>query len=378
MLLSNAFRPDPRVAREAAALVAQGHRVTVLCWDRQAELPASGEYEGAQIQRVQTILTAYGSGPRQLFYTPRFWQTAIQRGLALKPDAVHCHDLDTLYAGARLKKRLGCKLVYDAHEDYPALMSLYLPRPFVAALSWLERRLLKNVDATITASSVFADKLSARRVQNVVTIGNYQPIAPFDALRPEAVAAARSALGLKPEQLVIAYIGGFTRNRLLLPFIEAARGLPGVQALLWGDGHQRAAVEEAVKDAPNVRYLGWLPAVDVPLYTSVADVVYYCLRPDYPGAEFNAPNTLANAMAAGRPILANDVGDLGRIVRQTGCGLLLDSVTPESIRAAVEQLRDPALRQRMGRAGRAAAEAEYNWAAAAERLIKIYDEKRKM
>jgi glycosyltransferase involved in cell wall biosynthesis len=173
--------------------------------------------------------------------------------------------------------------------------------------------------------------------------------------------------------LVLAYIGGFSRNRQLLPLIEAARGMPGVQVLLWGDGHQRAAVEQAVRDTPNVRYLGWLPAEQVPLHMGVADAIYYCLLPGYPGAVYNAPNTLSNAMAAGRPIIANDVGDLGRIVRQTGCGILLPEVTPAAIRQAVEILHDPLVRRRIGAAGRAAAEAEYNWTAARQQLVQVYD-----
>jgi glycosyltransferase involved in cell wall biosynthesis len=142
--------------------------------------------------------------------------------------------------------------------------------------------------------------------------------------------------------------------------------------LLWGDGHLRVAVEAAAVQTANVHYLGWLPAEDVPLHTHLADVIYYCLVSDYPGAIYNAPNTLSNAMAAGRPIIANDVGDLGRIVRQTGCGVLLPEVTPQAIRQAVEALRDPGARQQLGSAGRAAAESNYNWAAAERELGRVY------
>jgi glycosyltransferase involved in cell wall biosynthesis len=170
----------------------------------------------------------------------------------------------------------------------------------------------------------------------------------------------------------VAYVGGFSRNRLLLPLIEAVHGLPNVHLLLWGDGHQRAAVEEAAAAAPNVRYLGWLPADRVPLHTCLADMIYYCLLPDYPGAAYNAPNTLSNAMAAGRPIIANDVGDLGRIVRQTRCGVLLAEVTPGAIRQAIEDLRDPSVRRQLGEAGRVAAENHYNWTAARRQLLEVY------
>ncbi len=372
MLLSNPFRPDPRVAGEAQALARAGYRVTILCWDRAGELPSAESVNDYRVERIQTVRTVYGAGARQILHTPRFWRAAAARVRELRPDVLHCHDLDTLPIGWRLKKQTRAKLVYDAHEDYPAMMTLYLPGPMVRALSWLERRLLRRVDYVITASAVFADKLRARGVAPLAAIGNYHDLAPFDAVGANDPAAARTALGLPPDDLAVAYIGGFSHNRELLPLIEAARGLPGVQALLWGDGHQRAAVEAAAAQIPNVQYLGWLPATQVPLYMRMADVIYYCLRADYPGAVYNAPNTLAQAMAAGRPIIANDVGDLGRIVRETGCGLLLPKVTSAAIREALEALRDPALRRQMGEAGRRAAETHYNSTTSAEHLQQVY------
>ena len=374
MLLSNAFRPDPRVAREARALTEAGHQVTIVCWDRLAELASHEALDGYTVERVSSVASRYGAGARQLLRLPRFWQHAARRVRALKPDAIHCHDLDTLPAGWWLKRQTGSRLVYDAHEDYPALMSLYLPGALVQALSWLERRLLGRVDYTITASTVLADKLRTRGIERVVTIGNYQPLAPFDALTDARLLAERARLGINPDDYVVAYIGGFSRNRLILPLIEATRDMPDVQVLLWGDGHQRAAVEAAIAGVPNVRYLGWLPQDLVPLCTRLADVIYYCLLPDYPGAVFNAPNTLSNAMAAGRPIIANNVGDLGRIVGQAGCGVLLSTVSATTIREAINVLRDPLHRARLGSAGQAAAETEYNWATAARRLTHVYEQ----
>jgi glycosyltransferase involved in cell wall biosynthesis len=373
MLLANAFRPDPRVEREAEALTEAGHRVTIVCWDREGEYPPQETLNGYQVIRVQSVQTVYGAGSKQILYTPRFWRAAARLVKDLDPDVIHCHDLDTLPAGWWSKRRTEAKLVYDAHEDYPALMSLYLPRPMVRMLSWLERRLLKRVDYTITASTVFADKLRTQGVDPVVTLGNYQPLAPFDAVTEAEVNATRAQLGLQPDDFAVAYLGVFSRNRRLLPLVEAVRELPTVRLFLWGDGHQREEVEVAAAQAPNVRYLGWLPSEEAPLYMQAVDAIYYCLLPDYPGAIYNAPNALTTAMAAGRPIIANEVGDLGRIVRSTGCGILVPETSSEAIRAAIERLRDPVTRRRIGEAGRRAAEETYNWQAAAKRLQQIYE-----
>ncbi len=372
MLLSNAFRPDPRVVKEANSLALAGHSVAIVCWDRRGELPAEEILpSGVRVVRIQHVRTVYGAGARQIIYTPRFWSAAIERVLPFKPDVVHCHDLDTLYAGVRLKKQLGCKLAFDAHEDYPTQMSLYLPGLFIPLLDFLERRLVRQVDACLAASSVYVDKLAGMGISNALYLPNVPDLAPFEQVSPEEVDRTRRALGLG-DSLVVSYIGGFSRNRLLLPLVESMHSLPQATLLLAGEGHQRLAIEQASHGQPNVRYLGWLPAGQVPLYTCLSDVVYYCLRPDYPGAKFNAPNTLSNAMAAGRPVLGNDLGDLGRIMHKTGCGIVLETVSAESIASAIRTLADPALRQRLGEAGRSAARAEYNWPAVSQHLLNLY------
>jgi len=374
MLLSNAYRPDPRVRREALALSEAGHRVRIFCWDRRVELPGHEIDQGVEIIRYHGARTRYGLGAKQILHIPRYWQAAYRLALSDRPDVIHCHDLDTLFPGVRAKKRIGCPLVYDAHEHYPALMSLYLPAYWVKALASFERSMYSKADSVITASSVLADEWRSLGLKSVCAIGNYPALHTFDEIQPAQVAQARSALGVSPDVLMVAYIGGFSRNREILPLIEAGRDLPGVSLQIWGNGHQREAIQTAIEGASNIFYQGWLQASKVPLYNQVADVIYYCLRGDYPGAIYNAPNTLANAMAAGKPIIANDVGDLGRIVRQTGCGELLSDVQPVTIRAAIERLRDPEVRNRYGKAGRDAAQNQYNWEKASQKLLSIYNE----
>jgi glycosyltransferase involved in cell wall biosynthesis len=374
MLLSNAFRPDPRVAREAAGLAEAGYEINIIAWDRPGQLPLVETRDGYHIERLQGVRTVYGAGLRQLLSTPRFWMEAVRRIRISPPAVIHCHDLDTLPAGWWIKRNTGGKLIYDAHENYPAMMSLYLPSLAVTALSSLERFLIKSVDHIITASSVLADEYNRQGFQQITTIGNYQGLDLYESIGLEHISQAREALNLKDQDLVIAYIGGFSRNRLIIPLIQAVDGMEGVQALIWGDGHQRRAVEHMVAKVRNARYMGWLPEEQVALYTRMADMIYYCLVSDYAGAVYNAPNTLSNAMAAGRPIIANDVGDLGRIVRQTGCGVLLEDNSPESIRLAIDSLRSEALRHKLGLAGRQAAEREFNWANAKQRLVAVYDQ----
>ncbi len=372
MLLSNAYRPDPRVQREARGLTEAGYQVTIICWDRCAELPQNERDGQINIIRVTDVISSYGSGWRQLFYLPRFWRKAIKLARKLKPDVVHCHDLDTLYAGWQLKKQTDCALIYDAHEHYPALMSLYLPQFMTHALVKWERWLRQHAEITITASSILCDEFT--KPPPTYTLGNYPEIDDFLQVHDEDALALRRTWGVNPDTLLVAYIGGFSRNRLLLPLIETAVSLPHVQFHLWGDGQQRKDVETAVSQHPNTHYHGWLPYKDLPLHFRAVDIIYYCLRQDYPGAIYNAPNTLPQAMAAARPIIASDIGDLGRMVGNTNCGILLSTTTPDTIAAAIRQLEPAAIREKLGKNGRFAAQQTYNAHTTQQQLIQIYQD----
>jgi glycosyltransferase involved in cell wall biosynthesis len=78
-------------------------------------------------------------------------------------------------------------------------------------------------------------------------------------------------------------------------------------------------------------------------------------------------------MAAGLPVVANPVGVQAEMVRHGESGFLAE--TADQWVAAVQRLvHDPALRQRMGRAGRLRVEADFHIAQAAQSWIALLDE----
>jgi L-malate glycosyltransferase len=64
-------------------------------------------------------------------------------------------------------------------------------------------------------------------------------------------------------------------------------------------------------------------------------------------------NSIQEAMAAGRPVVATDVGGNPELVEDGRTGLLVPSRNPVALAQAIEKLlADPELRERMGRAAR--------------------------
>ena len=86
------------------------------------------------------------------------------------------------------------------------------------------------------------------------------------------------------------------------------------------------------------------------------------------------PNTLVEAMAAGRPIVATDVGGVRDAVRDRENGLLVPPRAPDAFADALRTLlRDAGLRQRMGAAGAARARAEFHAEHVVGSLEHLYD-----
>lgn len=372
MLLSNPFKPDPRVDKEAKSLSKWGFQVNIIAWDRQKEFPEFEEREYARIYRIQNVRSAYYAGIKQIFVIPLFWNAAIKIASQLDSDVIHCHDLDTLYAGVRIKESTSCKLIFDAHENYPAMMSLYLPRFFTRVLARLEQRLMTRVDHTLTASFTLANFYQRQSGITCTVVPNSPDLLAFNNLDNNRIEALRQNFLTDRDQLLVGYIGGLTRNRLLEPLLLAAQKNPDIRVMIWGDGIKRPIIEALSSGYTNINYLGWLDPAYIPLYTSTLDLVYYGIDSDYPGAIYNAPNSLGYALAAGKPILANRVGDLGTIIEQEMCGVVLEEVTPETIQQALDAMRSPTTRTQLGKAGRKFAENEFNWNSSSQKMIEAY------
>jgi glycosyltransferase involved in cell wall biosynthesis len=76
-------------------------------------------------------------------------------------------------------------------------------------------------------------------------------------------------------------------------------------------------------------------------------------------------------MACGVPCIATPYGAVLDIIADNVNGLYADS--PDEWRAAVEWLRDPALRARLGSTGRAAVESQFSLKIAAPRLAQLLE-----
>jgi len=135
---------------------------------------------------------------------------------------------------------------------------------------------------------------------------------------------------------------------MLAALPEVAAAFPAVRYLLVGDGPHRPALEEQVRALGlDGRVLFAGARDDVARMLAAADLFVL------PSLTEALPTVLAEAMAAGRPIVATTVGGIPEMVRHGEAALLVPPADPGALAAAVcRLLANPRQAAAMGRSGR--------------------------
>jgi glycosyltransferase involved in cell wall biosynthesis len=174
----------------------------------------------------------------------------------------------------------------------------------------------------------------------------------------------------------VLYVGLLTPRKGVLDLLAASRLLRerGVAHELWllgGTPDEGPAAEAEVRaelDA-SVRLLGTRAPQEMPAEFAAADV--FCL----PSWWEAMPLSVLEAMAAGLPVVATDVGDVGRAVAEGVTGSVVPPRSPDKLADALEALlTDPELRERMGAAGRARVVEQFSSEATAGQVSALYAE----
>lgn len=369
MLLSNAFDPDPRVHQEARALAENGYDVTILCWDRDCKFPPHEVIDGIGIERIY-VPSTHGRGSSQVPFLLFFWLKAYGRAISKDFNIVHCHDFDTLPLGYLLGKRKKTKVIYDAHESYVDMLG-NLPWLLKKAIYKAENFFLKRIDLLITVGESLREAFIRRGAKETCVVGNWKDPSKFK-FPPGFLEEERQRLHILNGQLVISFIANLGKERQIEQLVGAVKDIPKMTLIVGGTGPCSGVVEDAAHKYSNIVYLGYVHPSKVPLYTAISDIIFYGFDPSNPNAKYSAPNKLFEALAAGKAVLTGDFGEIGRIVKDIECGVIIKKFTEEEIKKRLSNLR-PEILNRFKENSKTNALEKYNWQNARVTLLEQYD-----
>lgn len=168
----------------------------------------------------------------------------IEVGREFRPDIIHCHEIGSLLAAVSLKKELGCKVIYDAHEIYDDLSnaSAYIGKLHKA----LHMKCLPQIDAFITVN----EKIGEYYKQEYLSVSD--PIIMPNSVYPRSVkydGRLHEAAKLPGDAKILLYQGGFSPRRGLSVLLEAAFKLPeDWYVVFMGRGPLEEPLKQAAED----------------------------------------------------------------------------------------------------------------------------------
>jgi glycosyltransferase involved in cell wall biosynthesis len=260
-----------------------------------------------------------------------------------RPDVVHTFLIVASIYGRLAAFAAGVPLVLAAEQN------VYARKPRRHAL-------LERVLAAGTYKVVACCEVVGRFYQQQVGVPSSKVAVIYNAVRfgprpaPQDTAAARAALGLPADALVLGSLGRLTEQKNQRALLQAVASLvpevPNVALFLAGTGPLRPALEsEAARlgIADRVRFLG----VRRDRENLYAAMDLFVLPSKWEGLSL----ALVEALGAGRAVVATSVGGNPEVVQDGRTGLLVPSDDPGALRDALHGLaRDRERRQALGEA----------------------------
>ena len=376
----NATRP----VKQTRALAQAGHKVHLLSANPLGK-PRLMQDEWLSVER----LPSFGSPRRhRIFGFPVFanpvWIAAIWRAARrCHADCIIVVDLPLAAAAVAVGSALDIPVHFDVADVYPVgmrdrnlehsgLVGRITRNPEIAEA--IERFVLHRVASTFVVSEEIRERCIDIGVapERVVLVGN-TPENVDELHRDYPIPSDIADWAGRPLML---FVGNLLPSRGLAVAVKAIdlarHEVPDVGFVIVGDGREEPALHRLVRELgldDHVRLVGWKPPAVHPAYLAhVAIGVLPFVRTQH--ISITLANKLFDYMGASLPVLASDLPSTRRVVAGTDCGLLVPPSDPEALaKGIVTLLRDPELRERLGRAGRAAVETRYAWAEDRRRFV---------
>jgi D-inositol-3-phosphate glycosyltransferase len=298
--------------------------------------------------------------------------------------AIHSHYWLSGQVGALARDRWGVPLVHSMHTmakvKNAALAEGDNPEPMARLIG--EQQVVEAADMLVANTETEAKQLVELYDADPGRVEVVHPGVDLDVFAPQPMAAAREALGLPPDAVVLTFAGRIQplkapdvlvravaelvdrdpslRRRLVVPIVGGPSGSGLEHPTSLADLSEELGLGDVVRFVPPVtqadlaRWYAASTLVAVPSYNESFGLV------------------AVEAQATGTPVVAAAVGGLTTVVRDRVSGLLVPGHRTGDWAAALARIvGDPALRATLSR-GAVEQAAAFSWDRTAERTLEVY------
>jgi glycosyltransferase involved in cell wall biosynthesis len=235
-----------------------------------------------------------------------------------------------------------------------------IDRELPAPIRWLRSRVLR--DAAFVAA----------RSQTAAALARTWGAAGAVELAPPAVPTWETVPGSAEHAFTVGYAGRLVAEKGLMDLLAAVRTLEApVELRLIGNGELRSELEGQPIPGSAVRVTDGLSHEQMAGGYAQLDVL---VLPSHttPTWKEQFGRVIIESLWCGVPVVGSDSGEIPWLIELTGGGLIFPEGDHEALAEHLRRLRaEPALRERLARAGRAAVERSFTVAAATDPLERM-------
>lgn len=344
------------LTRTVQELLASGHEI-------QLVVPEGSEMPGVEMIELKSVPITEEDGQ----VMPIMNLSMFGKIKAFAPDVILFMDprLLALQSFPLFRLFFGkARLFATFHTDNFKYNKIYFRIPYVVT-GWLYRLMMNNYMQVMSVSSYAQSILEQAGVKNTAGIWSggvdatlFHPSKRCDAFRREILQ--------NDEETIALYVGRITREKgleRLLPLFEQAREQK-VRWLMVGDGDDRKALQEQVKDLP-VTFVGKQTGEDLAKAYASSDLFVFPSQTDTFGL------VLIEAMASGLPVIAFNHGGVPDIIDDQINGVMLDPASDALPSVFRELVSNKELRAALAANGRASVEHRWEWSTCVNDLINM-------
>jgi glycosyltransferase involved in cell wall biosynthesis len=358
----------------ARALHALGHEVLILTPRADGSVPTGFD---VRVLEITTDDAARPAPPELLAL--RYAAVLRRDGLA----ALHAFRPDVVYeryslcgtAGMSLAAELGIPFLVEVNAPLSDEQAEHRGLTLAETAHSLEREVLRAADHVVAVSSSLERWLIELGVdrQSITVVPNGVDPSRFAATAADGD-AVRARLGLVARP-VVGFLGTLKPWHDVATLVRAVACLrqQGLEAalLLIGDGPERSSMEELARsEGIEVTCTGAMPYESVPAHLAAMDVAAapYAQSDSF----YFSPLKLVEYLAAARPVVAAETGDLGHCVRPGVTGSLYPPGDVGALAEAIGGLLSDADRAAsLGRAGREHVCEQHTWEGNARTVVAL-------
>ena len=300
---------------------------------------------------------------KRVLYTTR---NVFKKAIKLDSDIYHIHDPELTLIGLKLKK-LGKKVIFDAHEDVPKqiMAKHYLNTFSKGILSFFYSRFeiyaLKKYDYVVSATPIIRDKFLEANIRSI-NINNFPILDEFIDIEPSF------------SKHTICYIGLLYKTRGIIEIVEAIEDLD-ITLIVAGRFFDKTFEDEikGLKGWSKVDFRGFASRDEVKniLKESIAGLVTLYPTPSYIEAY---PVKMFEYMSSGIGVIASDFAIYKDFVEDNSCGICVNPLDIKEITKVIDNMiTDLDKTKQMGINGKKAILEKYNWGNEEILLFELYE-----